>query len=146
MPTRTPPPESPETAAPAQEAPVAMPGETTPEAMPGTPAATLAPNAPAAAPAPDWPEPIIFQRGDFSFNRRFFETKFANFCRLVPSHAEKDLVLVIESSRGRFVGRRIIRITPNELYLQVAANNATADEMIPFTEIAEVQIRHKDSL
>jgi hypothetical protein len=44
------------------------------------------------------------------------------------------------------VGRRIIRITPNELYLQVFKNEATADEMIPFSEISEVQIRHKDSL
>jgi hypothetical protein len=152
MPTQKPPPEPTETA-PAQDgatpAPEAAPGEGSP--TPGAAAATYesaaAPGASAApAPAPAWPEPIVFARGEFSFNRRFFETKFAGFFRLVPSEAEKDLVLMITASRGQFVGRRIIRITPNELYLQVFKNNASADEMIPFAEISEVQIRHKDSL
>jgi len=89
---------------------------------------------------------VVFKRGEFSFNRRFFETKFAGFFRVVPSEAEKDLVLVFTAARGQFVGRRIMRITPNELYLQVFNNNASADEMIPFVEIAEVQIRHKDNV
>jgi hypothetical protein len=53
---------------------------------------------------------------------------------------------VIKASRGEFVGTRISRITPNELYLQVTKDNASAEEMIPFAEIAEAQIRHKDSL
>jgi hypothetical protein len=155
MPTQRPPPESPaETAqAPAQDGAAAAPEASAAE---GAPAGGTVPgsyeSAPtsgasgAPAPAPVWPEPLVFPRGEFSFNRRFFETKFAGFFRLVPSEAEKDLVLVITASRGQFVGRRIVRITPNELYLQVVKNNASADEMIPFAEISEVQIRHKDSL
>ena len=78
------------------------------------------------------PEPIVFKRGEYLFNRRFFETKFAGFFRVVPSEAEKDLVLLITAARGQFAGRRISRITPNELYLQVVTNNASADEMIPW--------------
>jgi hypothetical protein len=92
------------------------------------------------------PEPIVFRRGDFSFNRRFFETKLAGFFRLVPSEADKDMVIHIKSGRGDFTGRRITRITPSEFYLQVFHDNATADEMIPFVEVLEVQIRHKDAL
>jgi len=98
----------------------------------------------AQAATPVLPEPIVFRRGDFSFNRRFFETKLAGFFRLVPGEAEKDMVVHIKSGRGDFTGRRIIRISPTELYLQVFHDNATADEMIPFVEILEVQIRHKD--
>ena len=94
--------------------------------------------------APALPEPIVFRRGDFSFNRRFFETKLAGFFRLVPSEADKDMVVHIKSGRGDFTGRRISRITPNELYLQIFHDNATADEMIPFVEILEVQIRNKN--
>jgi hypothetical protein len=90
-------------------------------------------------------EPIVFQRGDFTFNRRFFETKFPGFFRAIRAEAEKDLVLFFKTSRGNFVGRRITNITPNELYLQVFNNNVTADEMIPFIEVMEVQIRHKDA-
>jgi hypothetical protein len=96
--------------------------------------------------APVLPGPIVFRRGDFSFNRRFFETKLAGFFRLVPSEAERDMVIHIKSGRGDFTGRRITRITPSELYLQVFHDNATADEMIPFVEVLEVQIRHKDTV
>jgi hypothetical protein len=96
--------------------------------------------------APVLPEPIVFRRGDFSFNRRFFETKLAGFFRLVPSEAERDMVVEIKSARGDFTGRRITRITPAELYLQVFHDNATADEMIPFVEVLEVRIRHKDTV
>jgi hypothetical protein len=91
------------------------------------------------------PEPIIFARGEYSFNRRFFETKFPGFFRAIRAEAEKDLVLLLKTSRGDFVGRRVTRITPNELYLQIFNNDATADEMIPFNEVMEVQIRHKDA-
>jgi hypothetical protein len=98
----------------------------------------------AQQPAPALPEPVIFRRGDFSFNRRFFETKLAGFFRLVPGEAEKDMIIHIKSARGDFTGRRITRITPAELYLQVFHGDATADEMIPFVEVLEVQIRHKD--
>jgi hypothetical protein len=153
MPTQQPPPESPNETILAQDGPAAAlaaaaasEGATTAPPEAGSSPAAPTPGAPSSASAPAWPEPVVFQRGEFSFNRRFFETKFAGFFRLVPSEAEKDLVLKITASRGQFVGRRIIRITPNELYLQVFKNEATADEMIPFSEISEVQIRHKDSL
>jgi hypothetical protein len=96
--------------------------------------------------APALPQPIVFQRSEFSFNRRFFETKLAGFFRVVPAEAEKDMVVYIRSGRGDFTGRRITRVTPTELYLQVFHDNATADEMIPFVEVLEVQIRHKDTL
>lgn len=98
----------------------------------------------AASAQPDLPAPLVFLRGDFSFNRRFFETKLAGFFRVVLSGADKDLLIHIKAARGHFVGKRISRITPSELYLQVFKDNATADEMIPFAEILEVQIRHKD--
>jgi hypothetical protein len=97
---------------------------------------------PAAAPV--LPDPIVFKRGDFSFNRRFFETKFAAFARPVPSEADKDMVLFIKSSRGDYVAKRISKITQGELFLQVFHDNASTEEMIPFGEVLEVQIRHKD--
>jgi hypothetical protein len=120
-------------AAPLSAAPLAMPGAS-------------AESAPAAAPQPALPEPIVFSRGEYLFNRRFFETRFAGFFRVIPTDAEKDLVLLIKASRGEFVGRRITHATPSELTLQVFNKEATADEVIPFVEILEVQIRHKDSL
>ncbi len=101
-----------------------------PISMPGVGAAAEVEAAPAT---PAFPEPIVSARGDFSFNRRFFETKFPGFFRAIRAEAEKDLVLLFKTSRGEFIGRRITNITPNELYLQVFINDVTADEMIPFT-------------
>jgi hypothetical protein len=119
---------------------------TAPASSPSSmPVAALAQSRPEAAPAAAMPQSIVFRRGDFSFNRRFFETKLAGFFRVVPSESERDMVVQISSGRGNFTGRRITRITPAELYLQVFHDNATADEMIPFVEILEVQIKHKDS-
>src|SRR5205823_5956256 len=44
-------------------------------------------------------QPQTYTRGEFTFNRRFFETKFPGFFRMVPSEAEKDLVIVIKAVR-----------------------------------------------
>jgi hypothetical protein len=102
------------------------------------------PDSSSAPPQPDLPGPVVFARGEFSFDRRFFETRLPGFFRVVLSEADKDLRIHIKSARGDFVGKRISRITPSELYLQVFEENATSEEMIPFVEIVEVQIRHKD--
>jgi hypothetical protein len=128
------PPEAPRrTPAGAPRVPISMPG------------AEAAVEQAAVAEAGPLPAPIVFARGDYSFNRRFFETKFPGFFRAIRAEAEKDLVLLFKTSRGEFVGRRITNITPNELYLQVFNKDVTADEMIPFMEVMEVQIRHKDA-
>src|SRR4029450_13135069 len=61
----------------------------------------------------------VFQRGQTTFNRRFFETKFAGFLRMVPGDAEGNKVIYVKSARGEHVGSRISRIQPNEICLQV---------------------------
>lgn len=87
----------------------------------------------------------VFTRGEFTFNRRFFETKFPGFFRVVPSEAEKDLVIAIKAIRGEYVGRRISRISSNEMHIQLQTGGASQEVMIPFAEITQVQIRHKDA-
>jgi hypothetical protein len=106
--------------------------------------------APAGASAPEsakakFPPPTIYQRGHTTFNRRFFETKLSGFLRVVPSEAEKDMVLCVKSVRGDYVGQRISRLMPNEIYLQVSKGGASSDIILPFNEINEVQVRHKDA-
>ena len=92
------------------------------------------------------PQPVVYQRGQFVFNRRFFETKLAGFLRVVPGEAEKDMVLFVKSVRGDYLAPRLTRVTADELVLQVRKGEATADVPIPFPEINEVQIRHKDAV
>jgi hypothetical protein len=98
----------------------------------------------AAAPANAEQQSTVYQRGQFTFNRRFFETKLAGFLKVVPGEAEKDMVLVITSSRGTYVGPRLTRVSPNDLTLHVVKAGVSQDVMLPFNEINQVTIRHKD--
>lgn len=79
------------------------------------------------------------------FNRRFFETKVAGFLRMIPSESEKDLIIIVKSARGEFVGNRISKLQADELVLQFHKGTASSEVTVPFTEIQEVQVRHKDS-
>lgn len=99
----------------------------------------------AAAAAAAQPKVTTYQRGQTSFNRRFFETKFAGFLRLVPGEEEKDKIIYIKSARGEHTGSRLTRIQANELCLQIQKGEATAEVIIPFAEIYEVQVRPKEA-
>jgi hypothetical protein len=94
---------------------------------------------------PSMPETLVYQRGEYTFNRRFIETKFAGFFGVVRRDAERDLVLVINSARGLYVGQRISRISANELHLQVQRAHVSEEVMIPFQEIKEIRLQHKDA-
>jgi len=86
--------------------------------------------------------PQTFTRGDTTFNRRFFETKFPGFFRVVPSEAEKDLVVEIKVVRGEYVAKRISRISSNEMHIQVLNGGEVS---VQFAEITTVILRHKDA-
>lgn len=115
-------------------------------------AATIAGATPAEEAAPVETAPVtpqeqvtVYARGQFTFNRRFFETKMAGFLKVVPGEAEKDMVIVVTSARGSHVGTRFVRLSPNDLTLLVVKGPASQEVVIPFTEINEVKIRHKDA-
>ena len=162
MPTRMPPPE--ETAGEGAQAAQPVPTADTPEAVNPMQAEVqhptglhLAPSTPhggTAAPAhgeaqtaqkAQIPPTTTFQRGQFTFNRRFFETKFPGFFGVVRREADKDMVLIIKATRGEYRGDRISRIAANDLHLEVRKGDATSEIMIPFQEIKEIQLKHKDA-
>jgi len=86
-----------------------------------------------------------FKRGQFTFNRRFIETKFAGFFGMVRKDAEKDLSLTIKTARGEFVATRISDIGATEMKVDVHTGGASQQVPIPFVEILEMQIKHKDA-
>lgn len=134
----------------------------------GAPPQAAAPGAaPASAPAPDgqptteetvhvaapagWkataqlPETQVFQRGQFTFNRRFFETKFSGFFGMTRHGSDKDMVLLIKTARSLHTVERISRIAANDVHLEVAAGGTHQEVMVPFGEIQEIQLKHKDA-
>ena len=94
-------------------------------------------DAPAAGPG----APQIFQRGQFTFNRRFFETKLSGFFAMLRRESEKNLVLTVKTGRALFVVERITRIATNEMHVEVVQGAGKQELMVPFAEIVEVQIK-----
>jgi len=95
------------------------------------------------APAAGSDAPQIFQRGQFTFNRRFFETKFSGFFSMIRRESEKNLMLTVKTGRALFVVERITRIATNEMHVEVAQGAAKQEIMVPFAEIVEVQLKPK---
>jgi hypothetical protein len=94
---------------------------------------------------PAHPEPQIFQRGQFTFNRRFLETKFSNFFGMTRREVDRDMVLTVKAASGTFVVQRISRIAANDAHFEVVQGAARREIMIPFADIQEIQLKHKDS-
>jgi hypothetical protein len=91
------------------------------------------------------PQTVTFQRGQFTFNRRFIETKFPGFFGVIRRDADRDMVLVVKSSRGEYTAQRISRIAANDFHLMVQRGHASEEIMIPFVEIKEIVLKHKDA-
>jgi hypothetical protein len=94
---------------------------------------------------PKVPEAITYQRGQFTFNRRFIETKFPGFFGIVRREAERDMVLAIKTTRGEYIGQRISRIAANDLHLEIQRGGAAEEVLIPFQEIQQIRLKHKDA-
>lgn len=104
--------------------------------------------APAEADAPPPPPAVklpTYKRGEFTINRRFVETKLSSFLKVVPSEAEKGLVVAMKTARGEFVGRRITKITPADITLAIGDENAYYDQLITYNDILEIEVRHRDA-
>jgi len=159
-------------AAPSASAPGGTPASAPPPARPPVdstptpmPAPAPTPEAETAAPASaggvhlakSWQPPTdsepqaeapatqIFQRGQFMFNRRFFETKFPGFFGVVRRDADKKLVLLVKTPRGRYDVQRITRIAANDVHFEIPHGATTQEVMVPFAEIQEIQLKHKDA-
>ena len=55
------------------------------------------------------------------------------------------MVLLIKSSRGQYTAQRISRISASEVHLDVHKGHASEEVPVSFTEIQEIQLKHKDA-
>lgn len=97
----------------------------------------------AAVADPGKPAVQVFQRGQFTFNRRFFETKFSGYFGVVRHGAEKNQTLLVKTGGGQFVVERITRISANDVHLEVAQGGVLQEVMLPFAQIQEIQLQSK---
>ena len=83
----------------------------------------------------------VYTRANTTIDRRFFETKFTGFFRVMPSDAEKDLVMVIRTPKKEIVATRVSRISASEIHFQLQQGGT--ETSVPFSEITEVSVRQK---
>ncbi len=99
----------------------------------------------AASTPAEAPKTEVFKRGQFTFNRRFIETKFSGFFGAVRRDASKDMVLFIKTVRGDYTAVRITRIAANDMHIESRKGEATQEINIPLAEIQEIHLKHKDA-
>lgn len=133
----------PEWQAPAEEYPAGSEAEAAITAEQAAATAEADAAAQAAAQPAGPPPPKVFARGQFTFNRRFFETQMPGFFAVTRPEAEKDTVMTFKTSRGTFIVQRISRISASDITLQVNKGHAFEDNIVPFVEIQEVQIQRQ---
>lgn len=91
------------------------------------------------------PPAQVYKRGQFTFNRRFIETKFAGFFGMVRHAGDKDLVMTVKAVRGEYVVTRVSRIAANDMHVEIHKGGAMQEVQIPFLEIQEIQVKHKEA-
>ncbi|TAL06969.1 MAG: hypothetical protein EPO07_01055 [Verrucomicrobia bacterium] len=144
LPTKMPP-KAEEAASAEEAAPVPVPGHPAHASATGTPYPPPDSSGAHGAPAKSHPEPQVFKRGQFTFNRRFIETKFPGFFGVARREVDKDMMLAIKTARGHYDASRITRITGNEMYVEVSKSGASQEVPVPFGEIMEIVLKHKDA-
>lgn len=82
----------------------------------------------------------VYSRSNTTFDRRFFETKFSGFFRVVPADPEKDLVIAIKTPKQEVRAVRVSRISGTEIHFQAQSG---AEVSVPFGEIMEVAVKPK---
>lgn len=112
-------------------------------AMPGQPASAPEEVQIVAEASPKSPAGQVFKRGQFTFNRRFIETKFAGFFSEPRSGADANSDLVVRTTAGEFGVERITRIDTADMNVEIAAGGARQEFTVPFADIQEIQLKPK---
>lgn len=86
-------------------------------------------------------EPALYKKGEITFNRRFFETKFPTFFRPVLGPKEKSVMFVIEAGGKHYEGIRYSRVTTGEIFLVPMDGTGEVSISIPSIESVEVKPR-----
>ena len=112
--------------------------------MPGQEAAAAeAAAAEASQASPAAAKVETYSRGQTTFNKRFFETKFVNFFAVIRREDDRAKQLIFKTTKGEFIVQRITRITASEVYIQAERGGGASVEMsLQFPEIQEVTLKH----
>jgi hypothetical protein len=83
--------------------------------------------------------PRTFRKGEFTFNRRFFESQFEGFLPSASPEAAAGLVMEITSGTGTVVSNKINRMNATEVIVEAASGGEAHME---YGSILEITLRH----
>jgi len=117
-------------------------------AVPGQPAPTqeeiqITAVTPGSRPGAGQAAGQVFKRGQFTFNRRFIESKFAGYLSEVRSPADANTTLLVKTTSSQSVIERIVSIGTSEMQVEVALGEVRQAVTILFADIQEIQIKPK---
>lgn len=85
------------------------------------------------------PEPQIFARGKFTFNRRFLETKFAAYVGEPKPEAKKN-IMHLKSGQGQFTVERIAQVGVADMIVETLERGQVT---VLFADIQEIKLEPK---
>jgi hypothetical protein len=88
------------------------------------------------------PKDEVFTRGKFTFNKRFFETRFADFFGTVRRGEQKFHFMAIKTPKLSLVADRITRVTNTDVHVN-AVKGASGEVGVSFGELQEVRLTVK---
>jgi hypothetical protein len=83
------------------------------------------------------PEPQIFARGKFTFNKRFIETKFAGFAGAADGNDAKNFTMEVKTTREQFTVERIMQVEAAEVIFETVQRGQIT---VPLADIQEIQL------
>ena len=86
-------------------------------------------------------EAAVYTRGEVTFNRKFFETKFPTFFRPVLGAKEKAVKFVITVGDKHFEGMRFSRVSTDDIYMVPLQGGSEISMKISEIESVEVKPR-----
>jgi hypothetical protein len=82
--------------------------------------------------------PRTFRKGEFTFNRRFFETQFEQFMPSASPEAAAGVVMDVTTPAGHLVANKINRMNATEVIVQVVGGEELPLE---YGSILEITLR-----
>ncbi|MCU0787822.1 MAG: hypothetical protein MUC91_06470 [Verrucomicrobia bacterium] len=88
------------------------------------------------------PKDEVFPRGKFTFNKRFFETRFADFFGAIRRGEKKFNYIVFKTPKATIVADRITRASATEIHVN-AVSGGTGEVSVAFAILQEVRLTAK---
>jgi hypothetical protein len=94
---------------------------------------------PAASAAPKKLEPQVYPRGKYTFNKRFLETRFADFVN--GGELSKKYSMELRTMKARMLVERIAQVSQNDCILETPQGQVS----VPLTEIQEIKLNPRNA-